>query len=850
MKKEKRIKIGGMSQSLPPAISPDGESSLLINLQCDKEVWRPIKSPCKIYTPSTSEQRHIHIHVNDGYKHMFTYNDQTLRYEAREEEGAFVALDTPEVFEITHIDHIESLGNTLTAFTSEAIYYLIFRDGRYHMPGQRPEFPELSFSLGDAKTQIETWSDYTLSTPLTSDNGYRLTDGDKIGFSSLVYGSYSRVRNALSDEGYITSPCLVRYALRLYDGSYIYPSAPVLLCPQQTLSFDNNLVAPVTEKDEKITRLGQNSIAVTGEKIIYTIERCDLSQWHDIVKGIDIFLSRELNLVRDETIENNYYISREKDSDGNECKVFRYKLPLINNDAQREAIINESLYYKVATIDIDDITVSSDATIVLNHICSLNDLIHQPTLPLDNFSLHTMQAHRSYVYNGRLHIGDITTRFYEGYPLSIFSIKQERYHNYTLDDIYIEYGYIRVTLQGTTQSYLVSYIRGESYKLSAFVSYPDSRATSIEIVGYGKNGELVCYRRLPLHTSPNENRAYYLSPDFAPIDLSICETMSEEVTFVQQNIEEYTPGKMRVSALYNPFVFPQENTYMVSQGAIIGMAATSAALSQGQYGEFPLYVFTTDGIWAMQHGDNTTVYATIHPVNREIALSSRHIVSVDDAVIYLSAQGVMALRGSEVSLLSSPFSGVADSLPANITNATEGLSFFDFMLKANIGYDYFTKELLFLCPDCQYIRVYDLSHGTWSLQNNRYSTFYALYPLLLARGIDGNIYDCSHKTTNNEVDIAWVSRAIKLLPDKAHRLQRCTLRCCEKAKLELSLWGSNRAENGYGCIARYRIDGDIPGRITLHPVSPAYKYHRIAITGTVSAQFHLDCIDIEYEEGV
>ena len=68
-------------------------------------------------------------------------------------------------------------------------------------------------------------------------------------------------------------------------------------------------------------------------------------------------------------------------------------------------------------------------------------------------------------------------------------------------------------------------------------------------------------------------------------------------------LSEHTPNKLRVSQINNRFVFPQEFTYILSGGEITDLAAATAALSQGQYGEFPLYVFTTEGICGFAAGE-------------------------------------------------------------------------------------------------------------------------------------------------------------------------------------------------------------------------------------------------------
>ena len=65
----------------------------------------------------------------------------------------------------------------------------------------------------------------------------------------------------------------------------------------------------------------------------------------------------------------------------------------------------------------------------------------------------------------------------------------------------------------------------------------------------------------------------------------------------------------------------------------------------------------------MQQGSEGVLYSNQHPVNREVCLSSNLIVPIDNAVVYLSEQGVMALQGAESNLLSPVFGGVPDALP-------------------------------------------------------------------------------------------------------------------------------------------------------------------------------------------
>ena len=850
-----------MSALLPPAISTDGECSHVVNLRCRDGVWSPVGTPACCYTPADASHRLVFVHVNEAYKHYFTYDGTTLFYEAEETDGAIVPLKSPSGFQISGLERIEAVGNVMIVFTDKEMQYLFYVDGTYRFLGERPDFPEITFTLKEKTSRSEFWNDYVLVSSSTPDANFILSDNDKLRFTSLVYGTYSRAKSALLDDGYLSFPFMVRYALRLYDDSYIYPSPPVLMCGSDVLPFDNNLASMCKVDDKKVVQLYHNPFTLSGEKVYYTVNKANLEAWSDVIKGIDVFFSRELPVVKDATIES-YYLVQEPDGNGDPVPVMRFAMPLLPDDEQREQIVNESLFYKVASFDIEELTADPETSAPLTYTCSLSNLVHQRNLPLDNFSLHTLRAKDSYVYNGRLHLGNVTTRFFDGYPLMLFALAQERYHG-TMPTFHNMQGFVRVTLKGTTgQSKMISSFEYATYRLSPYLSYPDSRAVSIEILGFSKSGVPVYYGYYPLKAAPNENMAYYLNNGFSPIELNgeISSSSLMDLFYPEEkNPEEHIPGKLRVSAVYNPFTFPQTLTYTLSSGVILGMAAATAALSQGQYGEFPLYVFTSDGIWALRQGSGEVLYASQSPVNREVALSPRHIISVDDAVLYLSDQGLMALLGSDSELLSRPFDGTPDTMPGPalsvlgamepvMTSAVDDTPFRTFVENAEIGYNYIEKELLFLAPGYSYMWVFDLLSAQWTRRSASYVSFYSLYPTLLAVDDESRVYDLCDEQAADGVEVALVTRAIKLLPDVEKRIPRWALRCSDdNASLAFSLWASNRADEGYGAIFRARAEGAIPGRVSLRTIAPPYKYHRLSLSGVVSSRFHLDAVDVVYE---
>lgn len=834
---QQRISIAGISQNLPPALSPDGESTNLSNLRCDNGVWRPVGSPKLLYTPSDPTRKPVYIHVNESYKHYLTYDGTHLYHEATERNGTISPMQEPASFELANLQHLESVGNTLVAFTADSICYFLYVEGKYKKLGSHPDFPEISFCMRGQKEQREDWGDYTLSKQLDGKDISQLSADDKTAFANAVYGAYHRAKEKLIKAGYISFPILVRYALHLYDDSYIYPSPPILLALSEALPFDK-IFCNYKTSDDFITQFSTGPLPLWGEKVLYIPQNINLSEWSDIVKGVDIFFSRELPVVKEENTLENLTFSNE-----NGVSQLAFSLPTFSVEEQKDSILNETLFYKVASIDLETLKSKEHQLNALSYTCSLDNLVHQRLFPLDNFSLHSLRAKESYVYNGRLHLGNITVRYFNGYPPTVFDILQNRYHGTDISSPEIFSAAVQVTLKSATGlSHLIARTVGSIGNLSPYISYPDSRAVALKIYGYDSSGKLTHYKELPLKASSNENMAYYMQDDLSPIALEPAQ--KSDALPQESHTEEYSPTKLRVSAAYNPFRFPQENTYTISSGTILGMAAATAALSQGQYGEFPLYVFTSDGIWALQQGSDETVYANQHPVNREVALSPEHIVSIDDAVLYLSEQGLMALQGAEVSLLSAPFEGVPD-LPLNQGfNAPAPLK--TFVKNAVAGYNYTEKELLFLNTDYDYMWVFDLRMLQWSVRTNRYSGFLTLYPALLAIDETSRIYDLCQENNAPLTNIAWVSRAIKVIPDVPKRVRRCIIRAAGSGRIDVSLWASNRAEKGYGCIYRATVEGSMSGRLPMRIVAPAYKNYRLAVSGSVSPDTHFDAVDITY----
>lgn len=118
------------------------------------------------------------------------------------------------------------------------------------------------------------------------------------------------------------------------------------------------------------------------------------------------------------------------------------------------------------------------------------------------------------------------------------------------------------------------------------------------------------------------------------------------------------PGgnKVKKSVVENPFIFRDIDTVSIGYGSVKGLSTSAKALSQGQFGQFPLYAFCTDGIWALEVASDGS-YSAKQPISRDVCNNPDSITQIDGAVVFTTDQGLKLIQGSEVMLLSDTMDG-------------------------------------------------------------------------------------------------------------------------------------------------------------------------------------------------
>ena len=206
-----------------------------------------------------------------------------------------------------------------------------------------------------------------------------------------------------------------------------------------------------------------------------------------------------------------------------------------------------------------------------------------------------------------------------------------------------------------------------------------------------------------------------------------------ELPSAESNPCEERHNVMKVSMTENPFVFPAKCTYTPSQNRIVGLSSNTVALSQGQFGQFPLYLFCTDGIWAMSVDTTGSVaYLNCNQVSRDVCVNAASICGIGGGVVFAGKQGMMLIAGNVVKKFSSAIDGnapVLATVPDGIFSRISSLVSLDsniaacdfqrFITDAFVTYLPSHNEVLIGNPAADSSFVYSFASGVWGRYNAR-----------------------------------------------------------------------------------------------------------------------------------
>ena len=739
---------------------------------------------------------------------------------------------------------ITSVGNTLCLLFEDGLEYALCKgktptgsetagqDGEqeYDYLGSKPPFAEIQFNLHDM-TDMSTegnLKDYEISlgnmgvglvfdnehdklistNPSEIEDGLPVAEHHRSSVTEQVLGIVNKRISEASEKKLFYAPFVVRYCYRLFDGSMVMHSAPVLMTPSLERSVmvsirgveftEDNQLCIFNFQDDFMVRVFMLLGKLQARWVNYDVN-AELLKWKDIVKSVDIFITPQFSRIDSsgliEDIRNGHKVvwadqyehvsavhSLMDGIDGNTTSssytrgrfgalfnvatamnsddtrtyknYFSFMLPEYSEDEHLSKIKNASSFYRIASIKTEDLlkdlhNQQNDHIDINLDVATLYDVTTQEQMT-DDYKTHNLLLPESaesgnlYTYNHRLHVYGINERLFEGFSSNVLFAYANNDPDHNQDtpivikeiDVIIKDGSeTKKVILGdhTIDNYTMGYVFDWQLK---YFFYPDSRAVYALIWDSATATDPLYYLTLADH--PFLNGATY-----------------EKTVTGSQDYERYKGagfsnisslrGKIYTSKADNPFYFPnlpgESGINTVGTGDIIGIAAVTRALSQGQVGDHDLVVFATDGIWVMKVS-STGTYTAMHNISRTVCVNQDSICQLDQSIAFATKRSLSLFRESDVQSLSDVldgpvpvFTGQGAMLPgltddidenAEVTALLEmNTPAVGFFSTGKVLYDFASSRLIVFPLDSvnkakRVALVYSLRDRTWSTMYTDY----------------------------------------------------------------------------------------------------------------------------------
>lgn len=915
---QKTIQFSGHTAVPSDHDAPDDTLAQAFNLSADTGMGlQPVGEPITIDSPRTGWiARFIHSLPSGGDAVVFLGADNALAYAMMvDERVGELSVIADSAFAADKVADIQftAMGNILLVYAPQTgMRYYLWRGSNYQSLGNRPGFPALEFGLmcranltGESieiKHAVkEAWSinnnGMQENTIVSTESSNTTTDSVYAFYQAITNGVYGKLYQAVTrkiqDRNLLFyQPFILRYAVRTFNGDYLWHSAPILMLPTTSIPMINVSQRP-TEPRDLVYTVQASYENINLFALTYRIIRAgNLSVWRDIIAGIDVFVSAPFYTYdQTKTIEgfgSPQFCRGEMDSIGSTPKfriegIFSlgdtmpykrhtrrnlsgdifWRLPDRTSKLESD-ICDCHQFYRIARLEFDDILSSLGGELKdlpLEDGIDYSNLVTRPTLPDDFGSHRTLYPGVSYVYNSRLNLAGLQVLPPAALPIrSCLPYTNENPQADTAQKAIITRS--RVAYKKNNRTYYretTGTSGGNEYNpwlidtfgpdKPLYLFVPDRDA--YEITFWYRQGENAVESCVSFKLRPHDflGGAYYYAGIFVPaVDIAPAERPAvDDSRPIELNSRYPFHNQLYASQVNNPFVFPAVNATTVGNGKIIALASAAKPLSQGQFGQYPLYAFTDEGVWALSLSD-TGIFQARQPITRHVLLNPFSICTLDSAVAFIARQGLMLLSGSQVTSLShiidsleifssAKFNGLDKLLPPK---ARYTLPLSIFAKTARIAYDNINSRIILYRTIDSYAYIYNIRSQLWTLMLSSIHHTLNSYPDTYAVDTRGAIIKPFRYGPGSNI-VALITRPLKLdIPDGLKTLRQLYLRGqFRPGQVQCALYGSR------DLIHWHLIASSRDHRIRRISGTP-YKYFTIAAIGYLNATESITSADIDY----
>ncbi len=878
----------------------DGELSTALGTIMEDGALKPLFQPKEILRLAPGESVRC-VHQTSYFKHYIVLSDSgTLSWidsTATTHDKTALHTFTMEVY------HITAIGNTLVCLTADGMHYFLWRSDHTGYSDLGVEIPDvtLAFGLQAERRHSDNFTVEFNKIP-SGEIWHTFTNENKSTITSAVL---AKVNKFIADEathaGKFIFPFFLRYAYRLYDQTLTHHSAPILLLASAEIS--PTVSAKITDESDSYSKMEMTVSAFVSRLSICQVMGLDrLKNWEDIVSSIDIFISAPI-YTYDESGECTKFIKGYDDNNHiySVCKLadteagsnrgygkwatWSYTTPYIaeingrphvelprkSDEAIQKEISNCANFYFLKSFKPDEIKTGT-IEIADDY---LEALVTREAMT-DDYDSHDLLIPKYVLdYNSRLNIANLSKRLFPGY---------HAWTQFTYTDSYIRL-YESEAPHATPENITVYYhLRQDGREIVVkhgmknglygtfgyatpflYLYYPNTNAYKavLEVVDENKKSH---YYEVPLKPHAFLNGAYYFDGWKSLTDVVTPTTAAPALSGDTGRTID-VENKIYTSGVNNPYLFPLSGINTVGTGRIIALSTAAKALSQGQFGQFPLYAFSCDGVWALEVSTQGT-YTAKQPITRDVCLSEDSITQLDNSVLFATARGVMLISGSQTQCITDTLNARSLFSLATLPRA-EGLvkvynnrcpesqriqlndlTHIDFPLftaASRMVYDYTHQHIILYVPGIRYAYVYSLKSKAWGMIQCRTTQTIPSYPnaLAMAMASDGMtpcLVDYSQDPDEQAVTALIITRPVTLDAPYIFKTIEAVLQrgMFNKKRVAQALFASND-------LRHWLYVGSSRDAILRYLHGTPYKAYRIVIIATLTAADSLYGCSLEYQ---
>lgn len=210
-------------------------------------------------------------------------------------QGQVVKIDGVAVATVTgRIVGAHSIGGLIAVVTEDGLTVLAQREGQWVVLDGDGAKPRLSIGINTVTAHADI-APYTFAEPYTQWRS-PLADADAHALAAMLRSGWNALAADAAAEGLHAAPMLVRWAVRLHDGTYLWMSDPVRV-GDATMSNADRIVAQVTEDSHGFTGTEQAVLNQLRYSLDISVQQGIDASWLPLVAAIDVFATDEAQLL-------------------------------------------------------------------------------------------------------------------------------------------------------------------------------------------------------------------------------------------------------------------------------------------------------------------------------------------------------------------------------------------------------------------------------------------------------------------------------------------------------------------------------------------------------------------------